>query len=172
MIRSLIGFVSLALALLCGVANAQQATTGLPSPQLSGTGVPSFSCASGSSYMGLSYIQTDAVNGKLWLCDQASGTWGWDQQLSAIKGIGNTSTITGGAFILGGCTTATTVTLAGAVVGTNAAAASPIYVSAPTGNQGLFNLTAWVSAANTVTVQGCGLGTITIPNFQAKVFLY
>lgn len=151
----------------------QIATTGLPAPQLSGTGSPSANYTCNAASANVSYIQTDATNGRLWLCDNSSGSLAWDHLLTPIQNIATTGTITAGSFILGGCTAVTTVTVTGAVVGTNAALAAPIYVSAPTGSQGLFNLTAWVSATNMVSVQGCALGVIgTVPNFTAKVFLY
>lgn len=119
------------------------------------------------------YVQTDATNGRIWLCDQSSGDWGWDHLISPMVATALTTSITGGSFILGGCTSVKTVTVTGAIVGTHAAMAAPIYASAPSGNIGLFNITAWVSAANTVSVQGCAIGTLgSIPNFTAKVFLY
>lgn len=150
-----------------------QATTGMISPQLSGAGAPSSLYTCNIAIAGVSYIQTDSTNGRLWLCDNSSGSLAWDHQINPTIATATSGTITGGSFILGGCTAITSVTIAGATIGANAAVATPIYVSAPTGNQGLFNLTAWVSAANTVTVQGCALGILSsVPNFQAKVLLY
>lgn len=154
---------------------AQIATTGLPAPTLSGTGTPaanSLTCS--STYANLQYIQLDASPGqRSWLCDNYSaGGYAWDHLVGPIS-VATTASITGGSFIVGGCTAVTTVTVAGAVVGTNAAVAAPIYATAPAGSQGLFNVTAWVSAANTVSVQGCAIGILgSVPNFTAKVLLY
>lgn len=163
--------ITLALFAALAVSLHAQSTPPNVNTSLVGTGSPTAPCV--ASLQGQIYVQTDSTIGRIWVCDNSTGSWAWDHLLSAVQGIATTGTITGGTFILGGCTTTTTVTIAGATVGTNTATASPIYVTAPTGNQGLFNLTAWVSAANTVSIQGCSLGALSgVPNFLAKVLLY
>lgn len=162
--------VGIIVLLLVGIAYAQQLTTGMPAPQLFGTGAPTTSCASDVSYQGLTYIQTDATNGRLWICDQSSGSWGWDHLLSPILGVATTSTFASQSYLLSGCTAIQTVTITGAVVGVNSAAAYPVYASAPSGSPGLLNIAAWVSAANTISVQACAFGIIgSVPAFTAKV---
>ena len=150
-----------------------QASTGIPAPMLYGSGTPDTNYACNASTANLTYIQTDASTGRLWICDNSTGALAWEHLMAPFLGSATSGTITGGAFILGGCTATTTVTVSGATVGVNSALAAPIWATAPVGNMGLFNLTAWVSAANTVTIQGCAIGVLgSVPSFKAKVFLY
>lgn len=146
---------------------------GIPAISLSGTGSPASSINCNAASGNIQYIQTDATSGRLWICDFSTGSWAWDHMLNTLVGTATTGAITAGSFILGGCTSIVTVTVAGAVVGTNSAAASPVFATAPTGNVALLNIIAWVSAANTVSVQGCAIGTLgSVPNFTAKVLVY
>lgn len=175
--RALLLLALVFLSLPAQAQVTQLAQTGMPSPQLTGNGAPSALFTCNASTANLSYLQLDATNGRMWLCDNSTGSLAWEQLFSPIKGVATTGTITGGTtlnLLGGGCLTTATVTMAGAVVGTNSATASPIFATAPTAtNIGLLNVTAWVSAANTVSVGACSAGLIsTVPNFQAKVLLY
>jgi hypothetical protein len=100
-----------------GVA-AQDATTGLVAPLYFGTGAPTKTC-SATNLAGVAYVQTDATNGRLWICDNTSGSMAWDHQLSPI--LGATASF-GGSLILLGSNVTSTATATGAVVGNNCVA--------------------------------------------------
>lgn len=118
------------------------------------------------------------VGNSIWKCKLGTdgSTYAWQAPfLSPVLGVSTTAQFASQSFLLSGCTTTLSVTISGATVGTNAATASPIFVSAPTAgtNVALLNVVAWVSSANTVSVQGCASGILgTIPAFTAKVLLY
>jgi hypothetical protein len=148
------------------------ATTGLPAPQLSGLGAPSGLYTCNLATNNLEYIQRDAnPSQRVWLCLTADGvTYAWDNLKGPIA-IATSGTVTTGALLLGGCSPVVTVTMSGATVGTNAVVASPIWTAIPA-NPGLFNITAWVSAANTVSIQACALATLSSASFTSRVLLY
>ncbi len=151
----------------------QPATAGMISPSMAGTGSPSGTATCNAVAANIIFIQRDATDGKIWICDNGGGSYAWNHLVNNIKGTFTSGTIAGGSFLLSGCTTATNVTVTGVVPITNYATASPAFVSAFTGNIGLFNVTATVSAANTITVQGCALGVLgSVPNFVAKGLWY
>jgi hypothetical protein len=180
-----------AIVLACGIVTTMQHTERTAHAQVSSTpatvpagadtplnlGIP---CTAGmaSSTTGSMFIQTNIKTGnRIWNCfqDPVSGTPGWVAPFSSpVLATATTGTFAAQAFILGGCTSIQTVTVPGAVLGTNTATASPIFATAPTGNVALLNVVGWVSAANTISVQGCASGTIvgTTPAFTAKVLMY
>lgn len=150
-----------------------QATTGIPAPQLSGTGVPSTNFTCNVQNANLTYIQLDATTGRTWICDFATGSWAWDHLVSPITAVTGGSLVSVGSLLAGGCGSIVTVTVSGAVVGTNSATVSPVFQSAPSGNIGLLNVVAWVSAANTVSVQACSIGILSsVPSFFPRILLY
>lgn len=168
-------FLLLSLLLISpALAQTQIATTGLPSPTLSGAGVPSLPC--NANLASVLDIQTDAPTGqKLWLCNGATSTW---ENIRGPLAVANTPAMSISTLTLGQCVTSN-VTIAGATVGANAAFASPL--GAPTSNSstaGLVNVTAFVSAANTITVSECAsgltaiLGSLTTAAVPFKVQLY
>lgn len=154
----------------------------IPSTIMAGIGSPTsngLTCGVGQSgpSSSLLYNQRDVTTGNsIWKCGLATDgvTYAWQSPFSSpVLQIATTGSITGGSFILGGCTAVTTITMTGANPTANAADANPIFASAPSGALGLFSVKAWVSATNTVSVQGCATGVIgSVPNFTAKVFLY
>jgi hypothetical protein len=71
--------------------------TAPPSP-ITGAGAPNSGCSS-SINPGNLYIQSDATPGqRIWVCDQTSGTWSWDNLKGAIA-IANTSPITASTLL-------------------------------------------------------------------------
>jgi hypothetical protein len=131
------------------------------------------SSSSGSVYLDRSITVGNAV----WKCTLLTDgiTYQWNAPfVSPVLGTATTGTFASQSYLLSGCTSVLTVTIAGATVGTNAVTASPIYATAPTAtNPGLLNVTAWVSSANTISVQGCATGVLgTMPAFTAKVLMY
>lgn len=168
-----------AIAVGCG---AQVATNGSVAPTLNGAGAPTvgipvaYTCSANLS--NVLYIQTDAVIGRrLWICNSNSGTYAWENVVTPMA-VATTAPMSAVSLALGGCTTAT-ATIAGATVGTNAAYASPLGQPTSAANTaGLVNVTAWVSAANTVTVSVCATGltgvltSLTTAAVPYKVQLY
>jgi hypothetical protein len=160
---------------------AQTIVSPTPATTLAGNGSPtsnSITCGIGlaSTASATLYVDDSVTTGNaIWKCATPDGvTFNWVQPfVSPVLAVATTGTFASQSFLLGGCTSVQTVTISGATVGTNAATASPIFTSAPTVNIGPLNTVAWVSAANTVSVQACALAALsTIPSFQAKVLLY
>jgi hypothetical protein len=97
---------------------AQDATTGLAAPLYFGTGAPTKTCSL-TNLAGVAYIQTDATNGRLWICDNSVGSWSWDHLLSPI--LGSTASF-GGALVVLGTSITSTAAVTGASVGSNCVA--------------------------------------------------
>jgi hypothetical protein len=111
-----------------------------------GSGVPSGSCVSGSTY-------TDASTGNAWTC--LASAW----KLGATSGVmsGTTGSIGGGALLAGACASGT-ATVTGATTGMPA-------VASPSDGTNIAalgtSISATVTSASTVTVNVCALLALT-----------
>lgn len=154
-----------ALALAATSQVTKLSTGGQPSPTLSGTGVPSVRYTCSANVGNLLYIQTDATNGRLWLCDLSTGAWAWDHLQTPFAVV--TSANFTATAIVGFSRQSQVITVAGAVVGMGCYATM---VSDP-GNIQL-QPSCYVTSANNVTVYlNNNSATVLTPTAVAVRFL-
>lgn len=82
---------------------------------LAGNGTPTaagWACNAG--YNNQLFIQWDATNGHIWICDQSIGSYSWDHQTLPIAG---TTVSIGGALLILGGSTSGTASVTGAAIG-------------------------------------------------------